>query len=267
MVKKKQKELTFVGLVLGTCIFAINFKFFSGTGIFPLINIIAALATLLPPLGTMYLDRKKTQEIEKHFPNFLRDITANIKTGMTLTQAIQSTKRNDYHILNPYVDDMIAKIDWGISFERVLQNFSDAVNSPIIRRTVKTITETHKSGGKIGDVLESVANSVQEVEKIKKERSSRIYSQMMNGYIIFFVFLGVMWLLSSFLVPAFQSSEMGAGTENIAATFDVLFLRLIVIQGLFAGLSIGQMAEGSIVAGFKHSFALGTIGYTVFSFL
>ena len=39
-----------------------------------------------------------------------------------------------------------------------------------------------------------------------------------------------------------------------------------MVQGFFAGLVTGKMAEGSIVAGFKHSILLITTGYTLFSF-
>ena len=35
-----------------------------------------------------------------------------------------------------------------------------------------------------------------------------------------------------------------------------IFLMLAVIQGLFAGLVIGKLSEGFVMAGLKHSFAL-----------
>ncbi|UCC91734.1 MAG: hypothetical protein JSV39_00465, partial [Candidatus Aenigmatarchaeota archaeon] len=45
------------------------------------------------------------------------------------------------------------------------------------------------------------------------------------------------------------------------------FINFILIQGFFAGLATGKMAEGSIIAGLKHSIVLIVIGYTIFSFL
>jgi flagellar protein FlaJ len=183
---------------------------------------------------------------------------------MTLTQAIRTVSRNDYGPLTIHVKDMAAKLDWGINFETVLEKFSETVGSLTIKRSVKTINETHRSGGYIGTVLEAVAESQLILERIKKERSSSIYAQMVNGYVIFFVFLLVMFGLSEFLVPAFQTT---GNTNELAIAYGSIFRDLIVIQGLFAGIAIGKMAEGSVFAGVKHAVVMISIGYTVFTLL
>ena len=43
------------------------------------------------------------------------------------------------------------------------------------------------------------------------------------------------------------------------------FAMFIVIQGIFAGLATGKMAEGSLSAGLKHSVFLTLLGYGIFS--
>jgi hypothetical protein len=50
-------------------------------------------------------------------------------------------------------------------------------------------------------------------------------------------------------------SETG-GEEAAQIDFSVAFLLLLITQGLFAGLVIGKLAEGSIKSGIKHSFIL-----------
>ncbi|MEK6826981.1 MAG: hypothetical protein AABX99_00675, partial [Nanoarchaeota archaeon] len=50
------------------------------------------------------------------------------------------------------------------------------------------------------------------------------------------------------------SSSSGAGIS--AAEVSQAFMYLLLIQGLFSGLVIGKLSEGSIKAGLKHSFAL-----------
>jgi hypothetical protein len=42
-----------------------------------------------------------------------------------------------------------------------------------------------------------------------------------------------------------------------------IFLMLSLIQGLFAGVIIGKMAEGDIISGLKHSIILMTISFFV----
>ncbi|MEM7826746.1 MAG: type II secretion system F family protein [Candidatus Aenigmatarchaeota archaeon] len=229
-----------------------------------MLNFLAAFIGLGIPLLIKYRQLKITSEIESQFPNFLRDVTASIETGMTLPQAIRSVKTNDYGRLSRYVKDISAKLEWGIDFEKVLEDFASKVGSKTIRRSVRAINETHRSGGKIGTVLSAVSESQIILERVKKERSSSIYTQMINGYVIFFVFLGVMFALSRFLIPAFEWEEIGTETKEI---YSAVFRNLVIIQGAFAGLAIGKMAEGSVFAGIKHSLVLVAIGYSVFTIL
>ena len=235
----------------------INIYFIKEKSFHALLNIIAGIIALIIPLSVRYIHYIQIKSIERNFPSFLRDITSNIKSGMTLTQAIRLCKGKNYGYLTPYVNEIAAKIDWGISFEKVLTVFSKTIGSKSISRSVKTIIETHRSGGNISEVLDAVVSSVTELEKIKKERSARIYSQMINGYIIYFVFLGVMIGLSKFLIPAFGWGQ----SKNIVETFSQIFQAIILIQSIFAGLTIGKLAEGSLIAGLKHAFIMFLFGY------
>ncbi|MBI5347010.1 MAG: type II secretion system F family protein [Candidatus Aenigmarchaeota archaeon] len=261
----KMRTITLLSIAAGSIIFIINYRFFQHyEHIFMALNIVAILIALVLPLGMKYEQFSRIKKIETLFPIFLRDITDNIKSGMTLPQAIRASTSNNYGVLTNHVKELSAKIEWGISFENALNNFAERVGSNVIKRTVQSIIEAHESGGTIDSVLEVVASSVQEIEKINKKRATRIYSQMLNGYFIYFIFLGVMYAMTHFLLPAFQFAGSQAGIQEI---FNEMFRNLVVIQGIFAGLAIGKMAEGTITAGFKHSFFLVVMGYSVLTLL
>ena len=51
--------------------------------------------------------------------------------------------------------------------------------------------------------------------------------------------------------------------ETVQLDFKSIFLSLIVVQGIFAGLLIGKFSEGSIKYGLKHSFALVIIALLI----
>lgn len=223
-----------------------------------------------PSLLYKYREYKRKKEIERRFTDFLRDVVQNTRAGMSLPQSIKSTTKNDYGPLTPYVKTMGYQIDWGLPFEEILEKFANNVESQVLRRTVSTIRETHRSGGNISDVLEAVSESILQIEKIRKERKSQIYGQILTGYTIFFVFLGIIVGLQLFLIPSFtRTTGLGgvmekAKVEDLQSLYRTMFEHLIVIQGVFSGLAIGKMAEGSIVGGLKHSVALTAIGYSVF---
>ena len=244
--------------------------------IVPILNVIGGLVAVVPPAFIVYSKYKTKKEIEEQFLVFLRDLTEGINSGMTLPIALSNCSKRDYLSLTPYVNDMIAQIDWGIPFKKALQTFAKKIKSVTIQRAVNTIIETYKVGGKISDTLSAVGDSLITISKIRKERTASVHSQLITSYLIFFVFIFILVILQTFLIPALTSPSMettGVGGMLPSAGGDVSefytqgFINFIIVQGFFAGLVTGKMAEGSVVAGLKHSILLISIGYTVFSFV
>lgn len=260
--KMNLKTLSIITLCIGGPVLLVNFIYLSSyPTIYALVNMLAAVIILGIPLLHKYREFKKIRKIEEMFPKYLGDIAENISAGMTLPQAIRATSSIEYGVMTPYVRDMASKISWGIPFEKIMEDFAKKTGSKSMKRNVQTIIETHRSGGAMDTILKSVAQSLIELERIKKERSASVYAQMINGYLIYVVFLGVMIGLSSVLVPAFR---LGETLPDLQEVFAEIFRALIIIQGFFAGLAIGKMAEGTLVAGVKHSLVLVVFGYSAF---
>jgi len=258
-------KITIISIAVGGMILIFNFMFLSDYAqIFAIMNMIAALIILGFPVFFKYNQYRLSKRIESIFPKYLRDLSENISTGMTLPQAMRAVARHEYGVLSPYVKDMSAKVSWGVPLEKVLMDFANKAGTDTMKRNIQGIIETHKSGGSIDTIMRAVAESSQELEKIKKERGASVYSQMINGYMIYIVFLGVMIALSSILIPSFRFEETAG---NLQEVFSEIFRSLVIIQGFFAGLSIGKMAEGELMAGIKHAIVLVVFGYSAFLLL
>ncbi len=269
---RKTRILVASSILAGFCIFVLNFLWFASISqIFTTLNLLSVVIIMGPSLYMMYKDFAYARDVEKRFPDFLRDITDGLNAGMPLPQAIKNTRKNDYGAFGLEAKKIAIQIEWGIPFEEILNKFAERSGSSVMKRTVSTIIETHRGGGNIANVLEAVAKSIVEIDKIKQERSSHIFAQMLTGYTIFFIFLGVMIGLQKFLLPNMLGggglSEITAtpeSTQNLAEIYKELFGRLIIIEGLFSGVAIGKMSEGSVLAGLRHSLVLVAIGYTAF---
>ena len=261
-------EVVFVIFGIGTILFGI----FVVANIFPLIvpvlNILGALIAVVPPSYIFYTKYKITKEIEEEFIIFVKDLAQSINSGMTLPLALEQSTRKDYGFLNTYVKHMSAQVNWGIPFKKALTIFADKTRSIPIKRAVTTIVETYKVGGKIGDTLHVVGESLLTIDRIRKERTSSVHSQIVTSYLIYFVFIFILVLLQTFLLPALipqVEESLTSDTPISTELFASGFVNFIIVQGFFAGLATGKMSEGVLVAGLKHSILLITIGYTVFS--
>ena len=246
-----------------------------------------------------YAEYKKYKDIEEEFPIFLRDFVEAMRSGQTVPQSLKALTKNDYGPLTSYVKRMSAQTNWGVPIEVVMLKFAKRTKSKFITRVISSIIESHRFGGNLADTFEALTETSLEVERLKEERKLYLNSQMVTGYIIFFVFLAVILGMGRFLIPSLSEMSSASLTENTGTSvpscssvtlvdecgkiqecewnnqnkvcqsklineYKDVFRNLIVIQGLFAGLSVGKMAEGSIISGVKHSLFMMTVGIIAF---
>ncbi len=235
-----------------------------------LMNVAGGLVAALPYVLKIYSKRRKWKEIEEQFIIFMYDLTESINSGMTLPLALKYCSKRDYLSLSPYVNALAAQVDWGIPFKKALATFGEKTGSPVIKRAIATVIETYKVGGKISTTLNSVAQSLALIDKIKKERSGSVYSQVFTCYVIYFVFIAILVIMQVFLIPSMLPFEelAAGGATGVAAPLSMYtesFMGFIFIQGIFAGLVTGKLSEGSVLAGVKHSFLMTLVGYAIFS--
>ena len=148
-----------------------------------------------------------------------------------------------------------------------LRAFSIDVENKTISRALTLIGQAERAGGDIGVILEAVAGAVNMSDKLKKERKATISTLVAQGYIIFFIFIVIVLVMQFKIIPMISGiADVGTASSGIAgvgggSSIDQsemanAFLYMLLIQGLFSGLVIGKLSEGSIKSGIRHSFAL-----------
>ncbi len=258
---------------IGCIILAINWLYFKNLGmIFQLLNIFGAFIITVPIVLFRYISYSKKKEMEDMFPIFLRDFVEAVRSGMNLTQAIESVSKNDYKSLTPFVKRLAAQLDWGFPVELALKKFAEGTKSRMIARTISSVIESYRFGGNIADTFDALSSTAVEIDRLRKERTLYLHSQMITGYIVFFVFLGVIIALERYLVPSLTTvsvtpltGEEGVSMTQLTSAYRELFFHLVLMQGFFAGLTVGKMAEGAMIAGLKHSAFMVTVGIITFT--
>lgn len=291
MVKLSFETRHRVALGLSILLLFANFYLFRGKIFFvPLLAVVAIVATLPYWLDIMR-ENKRQKDIEMRFPEFVRNLSGAIKSGMPAAQAVVHVTDGDYGTLTPYLKKLANQIEWSIPLHRAFINFGKETENPVIRRAIATVIQAEQAGGNIEDVLTAVTESLLQIKKIKEERKSSIHAQIMQSYIIFFVFLGVMVVIQNLLIPYMvkfgASTEAGAASQiagglNLQAELDFssplsfflslggwvmslngIFLLMSMIQGFFAGVVLGKLAEGDLTSGLKHSLIMVVSSFMV----
>jgi len=243
------------------------------------IVILAFLLIIMPPGFFNLYETRRISRLEAEFPAMVRDISLSVKSGMTLKGAVSVAAGGQYGALTKAIKQMDNMISWGVSFDDALLHFARKYPTSLIRRTVFTLIEASRMGGQLGEILEGVATDVEETKALEKRRSSETKPYLMVCYISYFVFPAVIMIMSYVFLPMMQqASEATSGaalpsgmgqfavSDADLAKYNMLFFHALVIQGFFAGIVTGKMAEGKVVAGLKHSVFLiivAVIAYTL----
>jgi flagellar protein FlaJ len=175
--------------------------------------------------------------------------------------------------------------------------------SKLIARVVRIINETYVSGGDIGRTMEATASDITAIKEAEKERRSVTAQHTFIMYAIYFIFIGIVIGLSQTLIPLLSIGEAGEAAGGMGGIFafqdpctacvdnpsiycincsifsvvcqmlglesggacyyNALFVLMAVVQGIFSGLVAGQIGEGSVSAGVKHSIVMTISGFGI----
>ena len=226
---------------------------------------IAIIIIVLPFLISLVTETGREKEKEEMFLEFARNLVESVRAGIPISRSIIHVASKNYGSLTPHVQKLASQIKIAIPVKQALRTFASDIKNKVISRSIDLIIEAETSGGKIGSVLDAVVKSVSEIEDLKKERRARVYSMIIQGYIIFFIFVVIMLFVEIKFMPLIAGALTGTGLGGTISTkiIERSFFILLLVQALFAGLVIGKLSQGSIRYGIKHSAILLIFTYIV----
>ena len=271
-----------IGMTMAIVIILIDIIFFIGTNLFYFIGGLAFVIGGFPFFLYLIFENNSLREKETMFLEFSRNLVENVRSGTPISKSILNVRKKDFGALNPHVNKLANQIALGIPIQTAFETFGRDLNSQTISRAITIISESEKAGGQIETILDSVVKSVGQIEKLRKERRSAIYNLVVQGYIIFFIFIIIILIMEFKILPIATglTENLGgvSGSEVVGEIGGVLggggkiatpeqltrpFLWFIIIQGFFTGLVIGKLAEGRIRPGLKHSFILVVVAILI----
>lgn len=278
---------------MGTGLFFlfITFILFAKTPLFPVFLGLSVLIGLSQFFIDLLNETRIQKGIENQFPNFVRNFVGNVKSGIPVARAAIEAANADYGELNPFVQRLKYQLEWHVPFHEAFTNFANSTHNPLVIKSISTVVEAEKSGGDIGDILESVTDSLVQIRKLKSQREAAMHSQVVQNYIIFFVFVIVIIVIQNFLIPYMsKTSSLGSlgfsfmmgNSGNVKVDFSSMgsfmssasnwfistngiFLMMSLIQAFFAGIVTGLMTEGDMKYGLKHSVILMIMSFFLIS--
>jgi flagellar protein FlaJ len=297
-----QRKRTFLITVIISLLLIVFALVIGDIGILGNMIILSVFIIIIPQIFQYYVEYKDIKEMEAKFPFFLRDLTESIRSGMPLHKAIINAGKVDYGKLSKEVRKMAHQLTWGVSIIKVLEQAEKRLkSSQIISKNLRIILETYKVGGDIDKTLDSISNAILTIQETQNERKSILNQYVVTMYAITYIFIGIIIGISKLLIPIFSSTAtgnlgpigtiignpcetclyaqssscfpcymyfgictmLGSSKETIGCYYLGLFFSMIIVQSICSGLVAGQISEGSLRAGIKHSLIMLTTSFGI----
>ncbi len=257
--------------------------------------ILSVFLIVLPQLALSYISYRELKEMESRFPFFLRDLVESTRAGLPLHKAIITASKTDYGPLNKEIKKMAHQLSWNIGILKVLEQSRERLKrSDLLNKSMRIIIGTYESGGSVDSTLDALSNTISTIQETQMERKSTLSQYVIAMYAISFVFIGIVVGINRLLVPIFTTtglggigvigglvgnpceaciytggiacapcslyfnicSIMGVPSSKLSCYYLALFFSMSVVQAITGGLVAGQIGEGSVKAGIKHSLIL-----------
>ncbi|MEM4397952.1 MAG: type II secretion system F family protein [Candidatus Woesearchaeota archaeon] len=220
----------------------------------------------------------RTREIESVLPDFLDDVSVNLRSGMSFDKALWNSIAPQYGILEKEIEIVAKKVMAGYDTEEALKEFAEKYNSTLLQESIDMILVGIKSGTNISELIEKISENVKDAYYLKKELIASVTS-----FVIFIAFTAViispiLFALSFNLMSIIQNLgeklsttssynvlPFNFGYKTIEQNDFILFSKIsIIIIATISGMIIADLREGSIKAGLKYVFLFGPIAYLIY---
>jgi len=246
----------------------------------------SGLLVLMAEIGGAYFILKSTayqrsRKIEGVLPDALRIISANMRAGMTIENALWSAARPEFGPFRDELSRVAADTFGGMPIEDALLAMPERVDSRLLKRSITLMVGGLRLGGRMTDLLDRIAADISSRQSLQRqiETSTTTYS-------IFIVFSALVAAPMLFAVSAFYSeinettlagSTTGlqissASSARISSSgipillpsqsdkanqigfedIRLFSLGVIIITAFFASLLIAQIKEGEMHRGLSY---------------
>lgn len=223
----------------------------------------------------LYLDIKifnRTRKMEEVLPDFLQEVSTNLKGGLAFEKALWTSIKPRFGILAGEIAIAAKKVMTGGDVDVALSEFANKYDSPQLKRSMNLIVSEIAAGGKIADIMDKVVENLKRTKALKDELTASVVAYMIFiGAIVIFI-SPVLFALSFNLLVVIQkvtsllsSSTTQAGVTGVPSVFSrmtdvsvnrqdfVLFSHMaIAVVAFFSSMIVSIIEKGNIRGGVKY---------------
>jgi len=174
--------------------------------------------------------RKKQRELERNLLFALRTMLIEIKSGVTLFDAMELIAKSNYGKLSEEFKKAVDEINTGSMYEDALQKLATNNPSDYFRKAIWQVVNGMKSGGDMASIIRETVVSVSRDQRIAINRYSSQLRLLSLAYMMIGVIAPALGLTFLIVIGSFPQIPI---TEMI---FWILLIGIIIMQFMYIGI-------------------------------
>jgi flagellar protein FlaJ len=259
ITKATIKRITIISAVAAVIFFVAAAFFYLTSPVLDYMIIIALTIGVAPPsIANIFHNRWKMQ-IEKAWPEFLRDLATASRTGIPLQVALEHASNRMYGPLTTELKMLVANMSWGMNLNEALNELANRIELPLIRKATVLISEAGKHGGDLSNIFDSTAKYLENINEWTQKRRQQTLPYVAIFYFSVFIFLFIIIVISNMMFQPLSQTTSGVSFIKpilSQAESKRLFLHASLFESVFGGLIAGKINEENFTDGLKHVMVL-----------
>ena len=222
------------------------------------------IIAFMAPLALAYEGRHwYVSNIEKHIPEFLRELSNMKDIGLTLPDAIGRIASVKLGLLSTELALVSRDVSSGAYVNTALVRMEERIGLVSVKRAISLLVKASEITSNLRQIFMIAITDFEHYLRMKRERANTAIVYVMIIYLSFGIYLYTAYQLIGPFMAGYSTFNINFNmAQNVTDMFGIG-----IILGLFSGIMAGQMSSNSILAGFKHSIVLLTAAVVVFVFI
>jgi len=196
-------------------------------------------------LPKFWLKRRQGKRL-KAFNSGLADtimlIANSLRAGSSFLQSVEMVVREAQPPISTEFARVIREVNLGLPLDEALANLSRRVKSDDLDLMTTAISIHHQVGGNLAEILDTIAYTIRERVRIKGEIRTLTAQQRMSGYVVGFLPVALVLLLSV-IAPTFMAPMLQKPPELLGLPAGVFILGIGGIMMLIGFVLIRRIVD------------------------
>ncbi|GBD14978.1 hypothetical protein HRbin25_00865 [bacterium HR25] len=145
--------------------------------------LLGVVGYMVPRFYVRFLQARRLNRLEKQLPEALTAISNSLKAGFGFLQAMEAAARQLQPPIASEFEQALRDANLGASIEDALRAMVARVGSYDLDMVITAVLIQREVGGNLSEVLDNVAHTIRERERIRREVKTLTTMQRWEGYI------------------------------------------------------------------------------------